>query len=60
MTDLAMLRESFLDKNHTTSTVWAGTVYRSKANEDIMEKQGFVSKVHRGKPHLNPMPRHIE
>jgi IS5 family transposase len=26
------------------------TAYRSKANEDFMEKQGFVSKVHRKKP----------
>ncbi|KXV23735.1 transposase, partial [Gluconobacter oxydans] len=36
------------------------TAYRSKANEDFMEKQGFVSKVHRKKPHLKPMPRHIQ
>jgi hypothetical protein len=32
----------------------------SKANEDFMEKQGFVSKVHRKKPHLRPIPRHIQ
>ncbi len=25
-----------------------------------MEKQGFVSKVHREKPHLNPVPQHIQ
>lgn len=25
-----------------------------------MEKQGFVSKVHRKKPHLKPMPRQIQ
>ncbi len=25
-----------------------------------MEKQGFVSKVHSKKPHLKPMPRHIQ
>ena len=31
-----------------------------KANEDFMEKQGFVSKIHRKKPHLKPMPRHIQ
>jgi len=31
-----------------------------KANEDFMEKQGFVSKVHRKKPHLKPMPQHIQ
>ncbi|MBS0984466.1 transposase, partial [Gluconobacter cerinus] len=36
------------------------TAYRSKANEDFMDKEGFVSKVHRKKPHLKPMPRHIQ
>ncbi|KXV41624.1 transposase [Gluconobacter japonicus] len=36
------------------------TAYRSKANEDFMEEHGFVSKVHRKKPHLKPMPRHIQ
>ncbi|WP_408871151.1 transposase [Gluconobacter kondonii] len=36
------------------------TAYRSKANEDFMEKQGFVSKVHRKKPHLKPMPRRVQ
>mgnify|MGYP004722443879 CR=1 FL=1 len=25
-----------------------------------MEKQGFVSKIHRKKPHLKPMPQHIQ
>ena len=25
-----------------------------------MEKHGFVSKVHRKKPHLKPMPLHIQ
>jgi len=35
--------------------VWADTAYRSKANEEFMEKQGFVSKVHRENPHLNPI-----
>ncbi|MBS1035221.1 IS5 family transposase [Gluconobacter cerinus] len=58
--DGARLREGLLDKNNTSSTVWADTAYRSKANEDFMEKQGFVSKVHRKKPHLRPMPRHIQ
>ncbi|MFT9166422.1 MAG: hypothetical protein ABF504_15260, partial [Komagataeibacter saccharivorans] len=28
--------------------------------EAFMEKHGFVSKVHRKKPHLKPMPRHIQ
>lgn len=51
--DGARLREGLLDKTNTASTVWADTAYRSKANEDFMEKEGFVSKVHRKKPHLN-------
>ncbi|GEB43742.1 hypothetical protein GCM10007872_08200 [Gluconobacter sphaericus NBRC 12467] len=46
------MREGLLDKTNT--------VYRSKANEEFMEKQGFVSKVHRKKPHLKPMPLHIQ
>ncbi|BCI66616.1 IS5 family transposase ISMac22 [Acetobacter aceti] len=58
--DGARLREGLLDKTNLASTVWADTAYRSKANEDFMEKQGFVSKVHRRKPHLKPMPRHIQ
>ncbi|MBN3868665.1 IS5 family transposase [Gluconobacter kondonii] len=58
--DGARLREGLLDKTNTASTVWADTAYRSKANEDFMEKHGFVSKVHRKKPHLKPMPRHIQ
>lgn len=41
-------------------TVWADTAYRSKADEDFIEKQGFVSKTYRKKPHLKPMPRHIQ
>ena len=58
--DGARLREGLLDKTNTASSVWADTAYRSKANEDFMEKQGFVSKVHRKKPHLKPMPLHIQ
>ncbi|KXV69344.1 IS5 family transposase [Acetobacter cerevisiae] len=58
--DSARLREGLLDKTNTASTVWADTAYRSKANEDFMEKHGFVSKVYRKKPHLKPMPRHIQ
>ena len=58
--DGARLREGLLDKTNTASSVWADTAYRSKANEDFMEKQGFVSKVHRKKPQLKPMPRHIQ
>lgn len=58
--DGTRLREGMLDKTSTASGVWADTACRSKANEDFMEKQGFVPKVHRKKPHLKPMPRHIQ
>jgi hypothetical protein len=58
--DGARLREGLLDKTNTASGVWADTAYRSKANEAFMDKEGFVSKVHRKKPHLKPMPRHIQ
>ncbi|WP_408872764.1 IS5 family transposase [Gluconobacter roseus] len=58
--DGARLREGLLDKTNTASSVWADTAYRSKANEDFMDKEGFVSKVHRKKPRLKPMPRHIQ
>lgn len=30
------------------------------ANEVFIKKQGFVSKVHRKKPHLKPMLRHVQ
>ncbi|OAJ67067.1 transposase [Gluconobacter cerinus] len=58
--DGARLREGLLDKTNTASTVWADTAYRSKANEGFMDKEGFVSKVHRKKPHLKPTPLHIQ
>jgi len=58
--DGARLRERLLDKIYTASTVWADTAYRSKANEDFMDRQGLVSKIHRKKPHLKPVPRHIQ
>jgi len=57
-TDGARLREGLPDKSNTTSTVWANTAYRSNTNEGFMEKEGFVSKVHRKELHLKPMPRH--
>ena len=50
------LREGLLDKTNTASAVWADTAYRSKANEEFMEKNGFVSHVHRKKPKGRSMP----
>ncbi len=52
----ARLRDGLLDKTNTASSVWADTAYRSAANETFMEKNGFVSRVHRKKPKGKPMP----
>ena len=45
-----------LDKTNTASDVWADTAYRSAANEEFLDKNGFVSRVHRKKPQGQPMP----
>lgn len=58
--DGARVREEVLDHSNTASDIWADTAYRSKANEAFMEKHGFVSKIHRKKSHLKPMPWHIQ
>ena len=50
------LREGLLDKTNTARGVWADTAYRSAANEAFMEKNGFVSHVHRKKPKGRAMP----
>lgn len=50
------LREGLLDKSNTAGGVWADTAYRSKANEEFMERNGFVSHVHRKKPKGRIMP----
>lgn len=46
-----------LDKTNTVSGVWADTAYRSKKNEALLEKRGFVSHVHRRKPKGRPMSK---
>ena len=51
-----LLREGLLDKTNTAGVVWADTAYRSKANEQFMAENGFVSRVHRKKPPGKPMP----
>ena len=50
-------RAGRLDKTNTASAVWADTAYRSKANEAFLEKEGFVSRIHRKKPPGRPMPK---
>jgi IS5 family transposase len=52
----ARLREGLLDKSNTASTVWADTAYRSKANEEFLARNGFVSRIHRKKKPGRPMP----
>ncbi|MFU0507751.1 transposase, partial [Pseudaminobacter sp. NGMCC 1.201702] len=52
--DGAQLR-NVLDKNNTSSTVWADTAYRSKKNEEWLEKNGYVSDIHQKKPKGRPM-----
>jgi IS5 family transposase len=46
----ARLRDGLLDKTNTASGVWADTAYRSAVNEAYLEKNGFVSRIHRKKP----------
>ena len=57
--DGRMLRRGLLDKTNTGSAVWADSAYRSKQNEQFMEKNGFTSNVHHRKPKGKPMPAHI-
>ncbi|MGB3898014.1 MAG: IS5 family transposase [Mesorhizobium sp.] len=52
----ARLREDLLDKTNTSKSVWADSAYRSAANEEFMDRNGFVSLVHRKKPKNRPMP----
>jgi transposase, IS5 family len=53
------LRDGLLGKTNTASSVWADTAYRSAANEAFMERNGFVSHVHRKRPKGRPMPEAI-
>ena len=52
--DGAQLR-NVLDRGNTGSTVWADTAYRSKTNEEWLEKNGYVSDIHHKKPKGRPM-----
>ena len=44
---------------NTASTVWADTVYRSKANEQHLADSGLRSQIHRKKPAGRPMARNV-
>ena len=45
-----------IDKTNTASGVWADTAYRSAANETFLNKNGFISHIHRKKPKGRAMP----
>jgi hypothetical protein len=45
-----------LDKTNTASAMWADTASRSKANEEFLARNGFVSRIHRKKPPGRSMP----
>jgi transposase, IS5 family len=45
-----------LDPNNTASDVWADSAYRSRKNEELLERRGLVSRLHRKKPKDRPMP----
>jgi len=51
----ARLREGLLDKSNTSKSVWADSDFRSAINEEFMDRQGFVSLVHRKKPNNCPL-----
>ena len=40
----------------TASTVWADSAYRSKKNEEWLERNGLMSDIHQRKPKGKPMP----
>jgi transposase, IS5 family len=48
--------EDVLDRDNTASEVWADTAYRSARNEAMLERRGFVSRIHRKKPKGKTMP----
>ncbi|MEC5293889.1 MULTISPECIES: transposase, partial [unclassified Aurantimonas] len=44
-----------LDRSNTGSKVWADTAYQSIKNEEWLDKNGYVSDIHRKKPKGRPM-----
>jgi len=53
--DGAQLR-NVVAKNNTASSVWADSAYRSKTNEEWLERNGLTSDIHQRKPKGKPMP----
>ena len=54
--DMRRFRE-LLDKSNTASAVWADTAYRSGKNEQHLDRQGFVSKIHFRRSPGKPLSR---
>jgi IS5 family transposase len=52
--DGAQLHSNVLNRGNTGTTVWADTAYRSKTNEEWLEKNGYVSDIHH--PSANRAP----
>jgi IS5 family transposase len=52
--DGAQLR-NVLNRKNTGSAVWADTAYRSKKNEEWLDRNGYVSDIHHKKPKGRPM-----
>jgi IS5 family transposase len=46
-----------IDRQNTSSTVWADTAYRSQRNEAWLADRMLTSHIHRRKPKGKPMPR---
>jgi transposase, IS5 family len=53
--DGAQLRNAVC-RDNTASTVWADSAYRSKANEEWLEKNGLKSHIPQREPKGRPMP----
>lgn len=54
--DGAQLR-NVLNRDNTGSKVWADTAYRSRKNEDWLERHGYESDIHHKKPKGRPMSK---
>ena len=48
-----------VDKENSSSKVWADSAYRSQANEKGWSKKRMNSQTHRRKPRGKPMPKHM-
>lgn len=54
------MREGLLDKSNLSSSIWADSAYRSRANERYLERNDFNSRIHCKKPKGRPMSERME